>query len=135
MLIDHGDRTSALYLHLAAGSISVAPRMKIAAGTLLSVAGATGWAAAVHLHFQAQAAPPPSRRKGRSWWWGESLPLAFDDPSVRAAHPDGVPVVSDRPYVSGNAPLRVAAPLSGWPEPEQITPPEPARLRDLLVLR
>ena len=92
VVLDHGDGTSALYLHL--DRIQVALGQKVAQGDPLGTCGATGWTGCTaHLHFQVQHT---SRE-----WFARSLPIVFGDPDVRAQEPTGA-VKYDRSYVSGN---------------------------------
>jgi hypothetical protein len=101
VLIDHGDGTSALYLHLKPGTVTVkapaslsADPQQVDVGTPLGMAGQTGYATAVHLHFQVQGTPSPSDRIRDGWWWRTSIPTAFADDSVRERYANGVPVAS-----------------------------------------
>ena len=104
VVLDHGDGTAALYLHLAADSLTeLHPGQKLERGQLLGTAGTSGWTSGTKLHFMVmnteQVAGAPS-------WWRQSVgPVAFADPSVVAAHPDGVPgsgLLVDGPFTSAN---------------------------------
>lgn len=57
LVIDHGDGTQSIYLHLAADSLApgIACGSVVKAGQALAVAGSTGWSNVVHLHFQVTA--------------------------------------------------------------------------------
>jgi hypothetical protein len=57
LVIDHGDGTQATYLHLEGGSLmpGVTCGARVVQGQPLAVAGATGWASDVHLHFEVSA--------------------------------------------------------------------------------
>jgi hypothetical protein len=97
VVIDHGDGTSALYLHLAYDSVIVAPGDLVSRGQALAISGETGVTCdgeesgpAPHLHFQVQRT-----EEGR--YFTQSLPVAFDDINKR----EGVPV-EGASYVSGN---------------------------------
>ncbi|MBI2395843.1 MAG: M23 family metallopeptidase [Deltaproteobacteria bacterium] len=54
IVIDHGDGTQALYMHLAGGSLraGVTCGATVARGQPLATAGTTGWSTGLHLHFQ-----------------------------------------------------------------------------------
>jgi murein DD-endopeptidase MepM/ murein hydrolase activator NlpD len=54
IVVDHGDGTASVYLHLAAGSLdgSVRCGQPVRQGQKLAVAGSTGWSTGPHLHFQ-----------------------------------------------------------------------------------
>jgi murein DD-endopeptidase MepM/ murein hydrolase activator NlpD len=96
VVIDHGDGTSALYLHLAFDSIQVEAGDVIAQGEPIAISGDTGVTCsddggpAPHLHFQVQ-------RSEEGKYFTQSLPVAFDDISDN----EGVPV-EGQSYVSGN---------------------------------
>jgi len=99
--IDHGDGTSALYLHLSEVSPAIQDKARtggtVAQGEVLGLSGKTGLTGCVpHLHFQVE-------RTVRADWYTESLPIAFGDPDVLAQDPDGVPAEGGS-YVSGNSP-------------------------------
>jgi murein DD-endopeptidase MepM/ murein hydrolase activator NlpD len=119
VLIDHGDKTSALYVHLATGTVTVKAGDRVAQGQVIAQADSTGFSSANHLHFQVEQTPAPSAKAG--WWWSQSVQIAFSDPAVLARFPGGVPTASDTPFVSGN--VEQAAPqgptLSGaWVAPK-----------------
>jgi len=97
IVIDHGDGTSALYLHLAYDSTLVAPGDLVERGQPLALSGETGVTCsdngdgpAPHLHFQVQ-----HTEEGR--YSTQSLPVAFDDISE-----DGGVPVEGASYASGN---------------------------------
>ncbi len=96
VVIDHGDGTSALYLHLAFRFVTVKPGDIVEQGAPIAISGETGLtcsdaadAPAPHLHFQVEKTEP-------SHYFTQSLPVAFDDISK-----DGVPQ-EGKSYVSGN---------------------------------
>lgn len=96
VVIDHGDGTSGLYLHLAYAATMVKPGDLVERGQPLALSGETGVTCAddggpaPHLHFQVQ-----STEEGR--YFTQSLPLAFDDIGENS----GVPLEGES-YVSGN---------------------------------
>jgi murein DD-endopeptidase MepM/ murein hydrolase activator NlpD len=112
VLLDHGNDESSLYLHLAAGTVTVAAGEVVQRGQLLGIAGTTGWSTLIHLHFQVEETPclmsdeaVRAQCEGvPGWWWTASLPIAFDDADVRAKHPDGIPTSdpATNPYRSDN---------------------------------
>jgi murein DD-endopeptidase MepM/ murein hydrolase activator NlpD len=97
VVIDHGDGTSALYLHLAYDSVVVQPGDLVERGAAIAISGETGVTCndaedgpAPHLHFQVQ-------RTEEGKYFTQSLPVAFDDISGN----EGVPIEGDA-YASGN---------------------------------
>ncbi|HEY5877613.1 MAG TPA: M23 family metallopeptidase [Nakamurella sp.] len=99
--IDHGDGTSALYLHLRDVSPEIEAKAKngdpVAQGEVLGRSGKTGLTGCLpHLHFQVERTVPAD-------WYTTSIPISFGDPNVLAQNADGVPA-EGAGYVSGNAP-------------------------------
>ena len=97
VVIDHGDGTAGLYLHLAYNSISVNIGDLVAQGEPIAVSGETGVTCSddgrdpgPHLHFQVEQFEPDH-------YLTQALPTAFDDISNHA----GVPI-EGRAYASGN---------------------------------
>ena len=97
VVIDHGDGTAGLYLHLAYDSISVKPGDFVAQGQPIAISGETGVTCSddghdpgPHVHFMVERLEP-------GHYLTQSLPVAFDDISNN----NGVPV-EGRSYVSGN---------------------------------
>ncbi len=97
IVIDHGDGTAGLYMHLAYDSISVKPGDVVAQGQPVAVSGETGVtcsddgrAPGPHLHFMVERLEPDH-------YLTQSLPIAFDDISKNA----GVPI-EGHSYASGN---------------------------------
>lgn len=98
--VDHGDGTSALYLHLSTVDPAIEAKARtggsVAQGERLGRSGKTGLTGCVpHLHFQVETTV-------RADWYTESLPAAFSDPDVLAQDPDGVPAEGGT-YVSDNS--------------------------------
>lgn len=99
VLIDHGDGTSALYLHLSEVDPAIEARARdggsVVRGERLGLSGRTGLTGCVpHLHFQVERSVPAD-------WYTESLPISFADPDVVARTSDGVPA-EGATYASGN---------------------------------
>jgi murein DD-endopeptidase MepM/ murein hydrolase activator NlpD len=97
VVIDHGDGTAGLYMHLAYDSISVKPGDLVAQGQPIAISGETGVTCSddgkdpgPHLHFMVE-------RLELDHYLTQSLPIAFDD----IPNNNGVPV-EGRSYVSGN---------------------------------
>ncbi len=97
VVIDHGDGTSALYLHLAQDFVLVHPGQFVDQGQPIAASGDTGVTCSEdmkgrgpHLHFQVE-------RTDDSHYFTQSLPIAFDD----IAKNGGIPQ-QDQSYVSGN---------------------------------
>ncbi len=95
VLIDHGDGTSGLYMHLRQRSSPVKLRQVVSTGALLGTAGRSGWTDETGVQFQVQETPPWERWGRGGWFLTPSLPVAFSDPDVVAQHPDGVPETGD----------------------------------------
>jgi murein DD-endopeptidase MepM/ murein hydrolase activator NlpD len=96
ILIDHGDGTSALYLHIDYKGALVRQGMLVAQGDAIAYSGSSGlscggggWAGP-HLHFQVQRTVPGQ-------WWSDTIPVTFDDLK-------GGALVTGRSYTSGNLP-------------------------------
>lgn len=97
--IDHGDGSSALYLHLSAVSPVIERKAKtgerVELGEVLGLSGKTGYTRCVpHLHFQVEASV-------KADWFTTSLPVSFVDHDVVARTPDGVPIEGES-YISDN---------------------------------
>lgn len=70
VVVDHGDGTSALYLHLQRASVTRGQDVR--QGQEVGLSGKTGWTYCVpHLHFQLQQSGPI--------WFSQSIPMTFDD--------------------------------------------------------
>ncbi|PKN58479.1 MAG: hypothetical protein CVU56_05635 [Deltaproteobacteria bacterium HGW-Deltaproteobacteria-14] len=68
VLVDHGGGLFTSYVHLAAGSATVAPGDPVRAGDVLATTGLSGQMTGPHLHFALENA------------WSQSLPARFVDP-------------------------------------------------------
>ena len=100
--IDHGDGSSALYLHLSSVSPDIERKAKtgerVEQGEVLGLSGRTGYTqCAPHLHFQVESSV-------KADWFTTSLPVSFADRDVLSRAPDGVPVEGES-YVSDNVPV------------------------------
>jgi murein DD-endopeptidase MepM/ murein hydrolase activator NlpD len=101
--IDHGDGTSALYLHLSSVSQEIERKAKsgepVVRGEVLGRSGKTGYTQCEpHLHFQVE-------QSTKADWFTTSLPIAFADSDVTNRAPDGIPAEGDS-YLSDNEPVR-----------------------------
>lgn len=107
VLVDQGDGTSALYMHLQSGSPAVQVNQEVSTGQVVGSAGSTGWSTGIHLHFQVEKTPSADavRLASAGWWWTSSVPVAFSDRDVLSKNPDGVPTsrAADNPYKSDNS--------------------------------
>ncbi len=97
IVIDHGDGSSGLYLHLAQNGVFVKPGEMVWQGQIIGTSGETGLTCSdhyagpgPHLHFQVERTEP-------GHYFTQSMPIAFDD----IAGNDGVPQ-PEHSYVSGN---------------------------------
>ncbi|HEY7801227.1 MAG TPA: peptidoglycan DD-metalloendopeptidase family protein [Dehalococcoidia bacterium] len=97
VLIDHGDGTSGVYMHLAYNGVLVKPGDLVQQGQPIALSGETGVTCSAddsgpgpHLHFQVE-------RTQDGQYFTQSLPIAFDDiPSNNGVPQEG------QSYVSGN---------------------------------
>ncbi len=99
--IDHGDGTSALYLHLRDVAPAILEKAKsrgnVGQGEMLGHSGKTGLTQCrPHLHFQVENTVAAD-------WFTPSVPVSFADRAVTRDAPGGVPV-EGRSYVSDNVP-------------------------------
>jgi MYXO-CTERM domain-containing protein len=69
IVIDHGDGTAGLYLHVEAYSSPFGLGDQVAAGDTIARVGQTGWTCGAHLHFQVQGLCGS--------WWCQSVPSEF----------------------------------------------------------
>jgi hypothetical protein len=92
-VVDHGDGTSALYMHLMHDGVRVQPGQHVDTGQLLAYSGNTGWSGGPHTHFMVMRSSPYD-------YYAPSLPVAFAD----VADNGGVPTNGMR-LPSGNAPI------------------------------
>ena len=96
ILIDHGDGTSALYLHIDYQGALVKEGALVAQGRAIAYSGSSGLScggrgrAGPHLHFQVQRTVPGK-------WWSRTIPIVFDEL-------DGDTLVAGKGYESGNLP-------------------------------
>lgn len=116
ILIDDGDGTTQLYMHLTQASANVKVGDRVDQGQLLAVAGDTGWSTSVHLHFEVEKTPntPKDPTLHPGWWWTQSVPVSFSDKAILAKYPNGVPTYDGIAYLSDNT-----------PPPPPIPPPTP----------
>ena len=94
VLVDHGDGTSALYLHIDYEGALVQEGMLVAQGDAIAYSGSSGlscgnggWAGP-HLHLQVERTVPGE-------FWTETIPIAFDELK-------GGTLLTGRSYVSAN---------------------------------
>lgn len=80
VVVDHGDATATLYLHLNEASVDVGDT--VLRGQQVGLSGGTGWSTGPHAHVQ--------RQELCGSWWCQSLELSFAD--VGGA---GVPAAGD----------------------------------------
>ncbi len=76
VIIDFGDGTEALFLHLQAGSSNLQVGQAVKRGDVVARVGNSGWICGTHLHFQIQ--------QTCGSWWCQSIPSsfqAFGDPA------------------------------------------------------
>ena len=110
VVVDHGDGTSALYLHLMLHGAVVKVGDRVRQGQLLAFSGATGFASGPHLHFMVEKTDPDSP-------YTQSLPARFKD----VTNNGGVPI-DGTDYTSGNA----VSPVAHAPTIINISNPPPS---------
>src|SRR6266567_2993029 len=93
VVVDHGDGSSSLYMHLMFNGARVKPGDQVSTGQLLAYSGNTGWTAAPHLHFMVMQTVPDDP-------YSQSVPVLFQDVAS-----NGGLALEDNSYTSGNAPL------------------------------
>jgi hypothetical protein len=106
VLIDHGDGTSGLYLHLRPGTAQVRAGDVVSVGQPLGQAGASGWTDRTGVQFQVQPTPAWTGHGQAGWFMTESQPVTFSDPDVVAQRPDGVPLTGDTVVSANPGPAR-----------------------------
>ena len=79
VVIDHGDGTAGLYLHVAPFSSNLQVNDVVEAGDVIARVGQSGWTCGPHLHFQVQDICGS--------WWCQSVPAEFYGEGV-IAYPD-----------------------------------------------
>jgi hypothetical protein len=93
IVIDHGDGTSTLYLHLNYQGVYVNVGDNVQRGQIIGESGQTGYACGAHLHVSRQ-----TNCGSRSC---QSLPMTFGDSDVLRQNANGVPTTGNS-YISGN---------------------------------
>jgi MYXO-CTERM domain-containing protein len=88
VVVDFGDGTEALLMHLQQNSTDLQVGDVVAQGDVVGRVGLTGWVCGAHLHFQIQ--------ETCSSWWCQSIPAEF----VGFGDPD-----EDEPMASNNCPV------------------------------
>jgi murein DD-endopeptidase MepM/ murein hydrolase activator NlpD len=96
VVIDHGDGTQSLFLHLMYHGVLVQPGQHVVRGQPIAYSGDTGFSGGPHLHFAIE-------RYGTTDRVTESVPASFADVSSW----DGVPLTG-RTYTSGNVQVGAA---------------------------
>jgi hypothetical protein len=140
VLIDHGDGSAALYLHLKQGSVLAQVGQSIGQGQSLGTADNSGWSSGPHLHFQAEKTPctagtPPvsaTCKQQAGWWWNYSLKVTFSDRDVVVKAPNGIPqagvfYVSDNHAVGPTQPVAntTTVPVVACPTDAAMPQPTP----------
>ncbi|MGQ0827336.1 MAG: peptidoglycan DD-metalloendopeptidase family protein, partial [Bacteroidota bacterium] len=104
VVVDHGDGTSALYLHLTQNGALVNVGDKVTQGQIIAKSGSSGCSTGAHLHFQVMNAGTYGS------WYNQSIAVKFCDVSTN----NGVPV-------SGSS--YTASPCGSTPPPSDVTAP------------
>lgn len=90
VVIDQGDGTSALYMHLMLHGTLVRVGQQVQQGQPIAYSGSTGFSTGPHLHFMVERTEP-------GVWYDQSLPATFADVAG-----NGVPL-QNQTVTSGNA--------------------------------
>ncbi len=90
VVVDHGDGTSGLYMHLMFNGARVKLGDRVQTGQLLAYSGNTGWTSAPHLHFMVEESSSDD-------YYTQSLPVLFQDVQTNGGLP-----LEDQDYTSGN---------------------------------
>jgi Peptidase family M23 len=106
VLIDHGDGTSGLYLHLKRDKPVLRRGDVVSAGQRIGSAGSSGWTNEIGVQFQLQPTPTWDTWSTPGWFQTEALEVAFSDPSVVDQAADGVPATGATVVSDNTAPLR-----------------------------
>ncbi|PRQ05250.1 peptidoglycan DD-metalloendopeptidase family protein [Enhygromyxa salina] len=69
VVIDHGDGTAGLYMHVEGNSSNFQVGQNVEAGAVIARVGQTGWTCGPHLHYQTQQICGS--------WWCQSVPSEF----------------------------------------------------------
>src|SRR5579884_2693312 len=93
VVVDHGDGTAGLYMHLMFRGARVNVGDHVETGQLIAYSGNTGWTSAPHLHFMVMKADKDD-------FYTQSMPVLFTDVPT-----DGGLPLEDNTYLSGNAKL------------------------------
>jgi murein DD-endopeptidase MepM/ murein hydrolase activator NlpD len=107
IVVDHGDGTAGLYMHLMFNGARVKVGDRVQTGQLLGYSGNTGWTSAPHLHFMVMQTSDDD-------FYTQSVPVLFLDVPSNGGLP-----LEDGEYVSGNAPLdnKLAPQAAAGPPP------------------
>lgn len=105
VVVDHGDGTSGLYMHLMFNGARVKVGDQVQTGQLLAYSGDTGWTSAPHLHFMVMQTAADD-------YYTQSMPVLFLDVPDNGGLP-----LEDSTYTSGNAPLNAGYTPPAGPPP------------------
>src|SRR5690554_7946681 len=129
IIIDFGDGTEGLFLHLEANSSPLSVGDKVAVGDVLGKIGMSGYTCGPYLHFQVQ--------KTCDSWWCTSVPATFaehGDPvtgqqltSANCAQPADSPLdKSPLDYLLNDENMRAIGGNIADEKPAKLQPPGPA---------
>jgi RHS repeat-associated protein len=114
VVIDHGDGTEALYMHLEYNSVNVTTGQTVEEGDIIGIMGGTGFTCGSgsggcgpHVHFQVQQSPAGGCSNNGATWYSASLPISFCNVNEN----NGMPI-GGHTYTSQNCRVQLIAPIN-----------------------
>ena len=114
VVIDHGDGTEALYLHLEYNTVTVTTGQTVGEGDIIGIMGGTGFTCGSgaggcgpHVHFQVQQSPAGGCTNEAATWYSTSLPISFCNVNEN----NGMPI-GGHTYTSQNCRVQLIAPIN-----------------------
>lgn len=98
VVIDHGDNTYGLYMHLKENGVSVTKNQYVRQGQAIGLIGNSGWSSASHLHYQVEALPNNAVWKTNTSHWQESIPTCFYEVETNNGVPEYSHYYNSHPF-------------------------------------